>query len=108
MFSSTSAARRKFWISVWRNSWWTGAQRPYQSASEQRADWKRLQRQIDPGQVNPAGPVWTPRRRRWAYAASAAMVLAGAAASILWLQSGGKPAARSEWAQLTNFPDSVV
>src|SRR5207248_11044467 len=79
-----------------------------QTASELRADLKRLKRQVETGK--PAiGPALPPRRRRaWAYAALAAIALAAATASLLWLGSGGKPASRSEWVQLTQFPDSVV
>lgn len=78
-----------------------------QTASELRADLKRFGRRTDSGL--PAAAVAAPARRRraWAYAASAALGLAAAAASLLWQRSSSKPAARSEWVQLTNFPDSV-
>jgi len=47
------------------------------------------------------------RRRLRAYVTAGAFVLAAAAASMMWL-SDSKPTARSEWVQLTNFPDSVT
>src|SRR5207244_12382487 len=73
-----------------------------------RADLKRLKRQVETGKPAIA-PALPPRRRRaWAYAALAAIALAAATASLLWLGSGGKAASRSEWVQLTQFPDSVV
>jgi len=80
----------------------------YQTAADLRTDLKRLQRQIDTGRVSAAAPAAPPRRRRWVYAALATPVLAGAMAGLWWLNSVGKPPARSEWVQLTNYPDSVV
>jgi len=78
-----------------------------QTASELRADLKRFERRTDTGRTAAAAAAPKPRRRAWAYVAVGAFVLAAAAASLLWMQSGGKPVARSEWVQLTNFPDSV-
>ncbi|MBI3694022.1 MAG: serine/threonine-protein kinase, partial [Acidobacteria bacterium] len=78
-----------------------------QTASELRADLKRLKRQLDSGKPATA-PVPAPRRRAWPYVGIAALVLAAATASLVWLRSGSKPASRSEWVQLTHFPDSVV
>jgi Tol biopolymer transport system component len=78
----------------------------YQTASDLRADLKRLQRQIESGRVSTATTPAVPRRRSWAYVAGI-LVFAGLG-GLLWLGSGAKPAARSEWVQLTNFPDSVV
>jgi hypothetical protein len=41
-------------------------------------------------------------------AGAAAMVLLAGAAGVWWLQSSHQPAARSDWVQLTNLPDSVT
>ena len=76
-----------------------------QTASELRADLKRLKRQMDSGGQVPAPA--KARRRVWHYAAAAAVVLALLSGALLWMRSGSKPAPRSEWVQLTNFADSV-
>jgi serine/threonine protein kinase len=78
-----------------------------QTASELRADLKRLQRQMDSSHT-PVLPVSPARRRTGLYVTVAAVVLAAAGVSWVWLRSGSKPASRSEWVQLTHFPDSVV
>ena len=76
-----------------------------QTASELRADLKRVKRQIESGSHAPPAP---PRRpRTWAYAAIAALVLAATSAGWLWFRSGGKPAERSEWMQLTNLDSAT-
>ena len=77
-----------------------------QTASELRADLRRLKRQIDTGRQARA-PVPKVRRRVWLYGGIASIFVAVAAASLLWLLPSSKPAARSEWVQLTNFADSV-
>lgn len=66
----------------------------YQSAAEMRRDLDRLKR---------------PSRSLsilWTIAAAASVV--AAVAVMLWLRSPAKPPDRSEWAQITNFPDSVT
>ena len=79
----------------------------YQTAADLRTDLKRLQRQIDTGRVSTAVAAPQPRRRGWEYAAIVAL-LAGVGAGLWWFNSSGRPPARSEWVQLTNYPDSVV
>ena len=79
-----------------------------QAASELRADLKRLKRQLDSGQPTGAPAAALRGRPAWAYVAVAGLVLVAATASLTWLRSGGKPASRSEWVQLTHFSDSVV
>jgi serine/threonine protein kinase len=80
-----------------------------QTASELRADLRRLQRQLESGKpVTATTEVQAPRRHPWLYVAGAATLLAAAIAIPLWQRSAGRPAARSEWVQLTHFPDSVV
>ncbi len=78
----------------------------YQAAAELRTDLKRLQRQIETGR-SAAVAAPASRRRMWPYAAVGAILLTVAVASLLWRRTGGKPATRSEWVQLTKFPDSV-
>jgi serine/threonine protein kinase len=77
-----------------------------QTASELRADMKRLKRQIDTG---PQATVSVPkaRPRLWLYAGIATSLMAVAAASLLWLRPSSEPVSRSKWVQLTNFSDSV-
>ena len=75
-----------------------------QTASELRTDLKRLQSQIDTGRLRTAAAP-PPRHRLRAYVAIAAF--AAAVASLLWFRSGGKPAARSEWVQLTNLDSAT-
>jgi len=78
-----------------------------QTASEVRADLKRLKRQLESGKPA-AVPLAVPRRLTWWYVGGAALILAAAGVLSLWMRSGSKPASRSEWVQLTHFPDSVV
>ncbi len=80
----------------------------YHAAAELRTDLKRLQRQIETGRsATAAASAPAPRRRAWTYVAAGALALAAAVAGLLWLRTAGKPAARSEWVQLTRFPGSV-
>jgi serine/threonine protein kinase len=73
-----------------------------QTASELRADLKRLQR--GSATDRPAGAVpRPPDRRRWVYAGIAALVVVAAAVSLLWVRTRGKPAGRAEWVQLTKL-----
>src|SRR5262249_25581400 len=46
-------------------------------------------------------PCW---RRRW----RPAVVVLAAIVAVVWLRTSARPADRSQWAQLTNFPDSVT
>jgi len=78
-----------------------------QTASELRADLKRFARRTDTVRPEAAAPAPPSYRRAWPYGA-AALVLAAAAASWLWMRSGSHSAARAEWVQLTSFPDSVL
>ena len=76
-----------------------------QTASELRADLKRLRRQIETGRL-PAPA--TASRRIWSYLAIAAVALVSSIAGLLWLwRSERKPAARSEWMQLTNLDSAT-
>ncbi len=81
-----------------------------QTASELRADLKRLKRDSDSARLEA-----TPRRRlawdmnaaqRW-WLGVALLVFALAVGAALWLVAPRKPADRAEWVQLTKFPDSV-
>ena len=72
-----------------------------QTASELRADLKRLRRQIESGQQTV--PVTPPHRSNWMFGAIAATALIAAVAGLWWSRSGSQPAARSEWTQLTNL-----
>ncbi len=78
-----------------------------QTASELRADLKRFERRTETGRSAATAASRRPRRA-WAFAAAAVAILAVAGAVALWMQSRSRPASRSEWVQLTNFPDSVV
>src|SRR5205814_1914663 len=83
----------------------------YQSASEMRADLRRLKRDSESSQspvaaVAPVAPVATPRW--WLYAGLAAMIIA-AVAIVLWRPWAhtDAPAVGAQWEQLTDFADSV-
>lgn len=81
----------------------------YQTMKDIGIDLRRLKQESESGKLSSSVVTASvPRRRASAYVGIAALALAAAAASLLWLRSGGKPAARSEWVQLTHFPDSVV
>jgi Tol biopolymer transport system component len=70
----------------------------YQAAMEVQADLKRLQRALEGTQTS---------RRWWRQAAAVALVtLAITVAALIYLRPS-RPAGRDQWAQLTNFPDSV-
>jgi len=76
-----------------------------QTAAELKAALKRMRRAMEPA-VTTAAPVARPRRR-WLAAAVVATV-AVVAAAVWWQASrGARPPARTEWVQLTQFPDSV-
>jgi YD repeat-containing protein len=79
-----------------------------QTASEVRADLKRVQRRIESGRSAEAVAPSAPRRRAWVYAAGAALAVAAIVASVLLVSRGSKSAARSDWIQITNLPDSVT
>jgi serine/threonine protein kinase len=66
----------------------------YQSALEVRADLDRL------GQP-------PPRPRKWMAIALAAAALLAVAVALVWPRASFKAPHRSEWVQITNFPDSV-
>jgi Tol biopolymer transport system component len=78
-----------------------------QTASELWAHLKRVQRRIESGRS--ATPVAAPAllRHTWTYAALVALAGAATVASLLRVWPGRKPAARSDWMQITNLPDSV-
>jgi serine/threonine protein kinase len=76
-----------------------------QTAAELRSDLKRFQRQLESGRSSTVTASPGRRSRAYLYAAIAAVVaLVGAA---LWFRSTERPASATEWAQVTNFPDSV-
>jgi serine/threonine protein kinase len=78
--------------------------RRYQRASEVRAALETIESHTNARVVAPPLPVPS---SRWPIAAAGLALVIVLAASLLWLRSSSKPAARSEWTQLTNFPDSV-
>ena len=78
----------------------------YQTASDIRADLKRIQRRIDSGRVSGSGS--SSRGRRLAYALSAVAAAALLAASLWTFWPRAKSGSSSEWVQLTHFPDSVT
>ena len=69
----------------------------YQTAADVLADLKRLLRTTEGVQIS----------RRWWIAAAAAAVLAAVSAAAVVFLLPRRPAGRDQWAQLTNFPDSV-
>jgi len=80
----------------------------YQHASDLRADLKRLARSTGTATAAPARRAWLGGWRRWALAA---VVVLGLGELGVWMWFGSRkpaPASRSEWVQLTNFPDSVT
>jgi eukaryotic-like serine/threonine-protein kinase len=54
----------------------------------------------------PTAPPRTRRAARW-WTGAAALVALLAAAAWIWIHAGPRRPSRDEWAQLTNFPDSV-
>ncbi|MGI8784626.1 MAG: protein kinase domain-containing protein, partial [Acidobacteriota bacterium] len=83
----------------------------YQSASELRADLKRVRRDLDSKQiVVPSAPPRSALRRGLAYAGGLALLIGLALGSMVLVRRFDRPAAapESEWIQLTNFPDSVT
>jgi eukaryotic-like serine/threonine-protein kinase len=79
----------------------------YQSMKELAVDLRRFVRQSDETAALPSQLARTWNRIALAGAATAAMLIV-AAAIWTWTSPGGRPASRSEWMQLTNFPDSVT
>jgi len=84
----------------------------YQTASELRADLKRLKRDSESSRVSamqlPAAAL--PKRTHlWAYAATVALLLVAVAVGIgLFHSRAPSVASRSEWVQLTDFADSAT
>src|SRR2546421_4689352 len=80
----------------------------YQSASEMRADLRRLKRDSESSQSTATAAAPVARPRWWLYGALAAIIIA-AAAIVLW-RPWAHPAALAvgeQWEQLTDFADSV-
>jgi len=78
-----------------------------QTASELRADLKRLKRDTESGRSAAVAPGVPTRRRTWPYTAVALLVLALGVGALLWLRGPTKPPGRSDWVQVTNSPDSL-
>src|SRR5205823_8798481 len=81
----------------------------YQSASEMRADLRRLKRDSESSHASAIAEI-APRRPRWlAFAGLASVTLVIGAAVWLWRpwQQRNSAVASSQWEQLTNFADSV-
>jgi len=77
----------------------------FQTAADLRADLKRLARSTGTTATAPARPAWLAGWRRWALAAAVVLGLG------VWMWFGSRqpaPALRSDYVQLTNFPDSVT
>jgi serine/threonine protein kinase/Tol biopolymer transport system component len=79
-----------------------------QTASQLRADLKRVQRQVETGPSATTRTPLPPRRRARVLAAIAALILAATGAMLLWLRPANPLAPRSEWIQVTNLPDSAT
>ena len=81
----------------------------YQSAAELRADLKRLRRDSESGKTTAAV---APAHGRWRMGLAGAVVVAVAVASalgyLLLRNRNAPPPAASDWAQITNFADSVT
>src|SRR5205823_9868947 len=80
----------------------------YQSASEMRADLRRLKRDSESSQSTAAAVSQVARPRWRLYAALVAMITV-AAAIVLWRPWAHPPApvVSAQWEQLTDFADSV-
>jgi serine/threonine protein kinase len=78
----------------------------YQSMRELVVDLRRFTRQSEETAASIAQPARTWSRA--ALIAGIAVMIVAAAAIWMWTSPGSRPAARSEWTQLTNFPDSVT
>src|SRR5206468_2976770 len=80
-----------------------------QTASEMRADLKRVQRRIESGAAASEAPAAGPPSRTVVYVAMATLALAAtiAAAWRLW-SAPPRPAVQTAWTQITNLPDSVT
>ena len=82
----------------------------YQSASELKADLKRLRRDSRTSSTRiEAAPAPTGREnRRWVWAIPALVFVAAVLAVWRWATSAPEIAPQSQWVQLTDFNDSVV
>jgi len=78
-----------------------------QTASELRVDLTRLRRRIDSGRAAAATSDRPQRGRAWMYSLVAALAAAVALAAVLWPRATSRTDTRSQWVQVTNFPDSV-
>jgi serine/threonine protein kinase len=76
-----------------------------QTAAELRTDLRRLQRQMESGRSSTI--MASPRRRSRAYLYAAIAAVAALVGAALWFRSTEGLAPATEWAQVTNFPDSV-
>jgi serine/threonine protein kinase len=82
----------------------------YQTASDLRADLKRLRRDMGSGSVISSAQSEAAKGRPWKkYAAGAAVLLAAAFGGIWFTRSHQPvPSPSTEWQQLTNYTDSAV
>ncbi|HEX3353671.1 MAG TPA: protein kinase [Terriglobales bacterium] len=82
----------------------------YQTASELRADLKRLKRDTDSGRTSGAVPYVPSSRRKytWAYVAVAVAVLAIAAAGFYFWRQPPAVVGNTQWVPITDFPDSAT
>jgi len=82
----------------------------YQSSAELRSDLKRLKRDSESGKSASLAVVPAKRRflRRWLLAGTAALLLAGAVAVVLFYKTPPRSISSNEWQQLTFLTDSAV
>src|SRR5947209_2801093 len=86
----------------------------YQHASEIRADLQRLKRDTESGRVSVATVTsakqkFAKARFRWEYIATAVLIAAvGAGSLLIWHRNTRSSSTSTEWQRITDYPDSAV